>query len=236
MSSFSQSDYCQKLVSAARTIMDAPGEYKLDFIARVFINGSQFFNVFRRYNSVYEIVVADMQGELYYRKNSSIRVTLQDIMCMNDDVADHIYTDRLFSYKHNADMSDSMPHEVADLLWTDVQSMYEAIQVDFKGVMEGYYVPSTPLYSTPTATTALSTNEVNAAATLSHLHIPQVENAFELRECDMPVSQTATSRKRARNYCYCEYEGYSHNSTQSDDESDYIILRNGTMIPKRRNQ
>jgi hypothetical protein len=111
--------------------------YKLDIIATVNINGQKYFNVFRRYNSPYDYVIEDASGDHYCHKDYTVRESLRAVLCLSKEAADHIYTKTATSYKHNAPVP-SMPTDIADMRWSQIQQLYYAVDVDFEGILEEY--------------------------------------------------------------------------------------------------
>ena len=120
---------------------------KLDLIATVGFYGTTFFNVFRRYNSVYEIVFEDVNGDMFVQKDFTIRQSLQQLLCLTDAQMHNIYTINLVSMKHNAPPP-SIPFHLLDMRWSAIQREWAAIGVHFGGVMEQYNVGRVS-YQTP---------------------------------------------------------------------------------------
>jgi len=238
------SDRNQKLIAAAKTGADMGNQFKLDTIAYIYINGRQYFQVFRRYNSVYEFVIEDMNGDLYFHPDTTVRDSLQRVLCLSSEQADHMFTDSAFSYKYNAPITGGMPCDLVDTHWTYIQGRFEAVQMNVKGILTDF--PQNYVYETPVKTEATQTieakptqetkptqEELEAANTLLSLQIPRVDG-FHQSVTDMPemsmrwASLSGTKRSRQNWTCHCDMD-----SDSDTDESNYTVLRNGTMIPKR---
>ena len=71
---------------------------KLDLIATISFYGTTFFNVFRRYNSVYEIVFEDVNGDTFVQKDFTMRQSLQQLLCITDAQIRDIYTINLVQW------------------------------------------------------------------------------------------------------------------------------------------
>ena len=234
--------------------------HKLNFIARIYINGHHYFNVFRRYNSTYNFVLEDMRGELYCHKNHTIRKSLQKVLCINDEVTDHIYTDSVHSYKHSGP-APSSSYDVADMRWADVERSYGAISVNFKGILEDFhslydsYMDNTMNMPTivPHSNTQCEPDIIQAATELLHVKIPESsDSTFSMSESDgsdmsLKWSDIVVGKKESKRHinCYCydadaeedvdENTGTATTATTTDSKkkADYTILRNGTKILKR---
>jgi hypothetical protein len=138
-----------KLQNVSKMVVNGEVVFKLDFIAAVYINNYYFFNVFRRYNSPYNIVIEDMHGDIHLHQDRTIRASLARVFCLNEDVADHLYVRKVTSYAHNGPAPSGLM-ELTDMRWTEVQARYQAVDVHFEGILPYYPSAST---ATATATT-----------------------------------------------------------------------------------
>lgn len=127
----------QKLLNLSQLVVNGQLTYKLDLIATVNINGQKYFNVFRRYNSPYDYVIEDANGDHYCHKDYTVRESLRAVLCLSQDASHRIYTKTANSYKHNAPVP-SMPIDIADMRWSQIQQLYYAVDVDFGGILEEY--------------------------------------------------------------------------------------------------
>jgi hypothetical protein len=246
-----------KLVELSQIVINGHVTFKLDFIAHISINNNYYFSVFRRYNSPYEIVIEDMVGDVHVHYDTTVRESLQNILCLTEETAANIYTYNAISYKHNGPVP-TMSCDIADLKWTDIQTLYQGINVNFRGVLENYGAkvedptpPSTPLhypsveiatplvpYSVPLAPQKPSRDEAETARILCSIRIPKMANLDEFSESDEPsmsmrhsdVKQRTNVKQRRTPRCYCECE--EEEEEEEEDEQNYIVLRNGTMIPR----
>ena len=125
----------QKLMSLAQMSINGQVTHKLDQIASVYINEQPYFNVFRRYNSPYNIVIEDYTGDIYLRKDKTVRKSLKSILCLHSDEINNMYTIAATSFKHNG----PVPYDadmIPDMRWTEVQGEYQAITVTFGGILD----------------------------------------------------------------------------------------------------
>ena len=236
-----------RLIQLSQMVVDGEITYKLDHIATININGRHYFTVFRRYNSQYDIVIEDYNGDIYLHQDNTIRRSLQGILCLLNVEAANIYTLDATSYKHNGPVP-SLSCDIADLQWSHVHADYHAISVNFGGILQApapffeQEPPSTPIAQIRTTPEnppgaperPIKTEEIEAAHALLSLSIPQVENPFALRECDAPTlsMRFADINKRYEHAsCYCHMD----ESDEGEDEFDpynYTELRSGRLVPK----
>ena len=111
---------------------------KLDFLGTIHIYGVHYFNVFRRYNSVYEIVLEDFHGDFHFHKDYTIRQSLQHILCLSNEQMEGIYTRHATSFKHGSCPMTSM-HDAPNIHWSELQQQWQAAALDFGGILEDYH-------------------------------------------------------------------------------------------------
>ncbi len=231
-----------RLIQLSQMVVNGEITHKIDQIATIYINGYQYFNVFRRYNSPYNIVLEDMSGDFHYHQDHTVRTSLKTVLCLNDYDAANIYTWSTTSFKHNG-LIYSMPQDIADMRWTEIQSQYQAVSVNFRGIFEtvNAYIPSTPIYQ--------EVPEEYQEQQVQQVHQMQQEQQERQEDDEENVAnilvtlytqepeRVVTQKLFNDNVCYCNCES-DDNEEQNDDEQDtidennYIVLRNGTMIPK----
>jgi hypothetical protein len=236
-----------KLVELSQMVVNGQITFKLDFIAHISINSHYYFSVFRRYNNPYNIVIEDMAGDVYVHQDTTVRESLQNILCLNDEVVANMHTFEVFSYKHNG-AAPTVWCDIADLKWTEIQSQFEAVNVEFRGILQDYHnivdcikteeIPSTPVdyiipsVAIPSTPVKASISDREAARIL--IDIPKMADLDEVRECDGPsLSMRFADIQKRKNdclrACYCFEED---DEEEEDNEDNYIVLRSGTMIPK----
>jgi hypothetical protein len=204
----------ERLNELSQIVMDGVITSKLDHIATVFINGRYYFTVFRRYNSPYNIVIEDYNSDIYLHQDYTVRKSLQTILCLRDYDARNIYTLNATSYKHNGpapalEQKSVNSYDIADMRWTEIQSNYQAVNVNFGGLFQDppafeFYntevsPPSTPIgqiYSTPTnppsapprpSYTTQPISDTESANILLNLSIPPQPPFFTMSESDGPT-------------------------------------------------
>ncbi len=126
----------QKLMSLAQMSINGQVTHKLDQIASVYINEQPYFNVFRRYNSPYNIVIEDYTGDIYLRKDKTVRKSLKSVLCLSSDEINKMYTIAAASFKHNGPVPNDA-YMIPDMRWSELQGEYQAITVTFGGILDG---------------------------------------------------------------------------------------------------
>jgi hypothetical protein len=236
------------LAALSQMIIGNEITYKLDQIATIHINSRHYFNVFRRYNSTYNIVIEDGNGDTYLHQDHTVRKSLETILCLPQWEAAHIYTWTAFSYKHNGPVP-SLSSDIADMRWTEIQANYQAVSVNFGGIFNDRsqsltfeeppttpvnqicYTPTTPpdaptrlTQATQASQASQPISDMEAANILLSFSMPKVEcpyveNPFALRESDGPTMSMRFADVRRR------IQGAKHischcNMNSDDDEEE----------------
>lgn len=230
-----------KLVELSQMIVCGQITHKLDHIATIYINGRYYFNVYRRYNSPYNIVIQDNNNDIYLHQDYTIRKSLMNVLCLPEYLSNCIYTLDATSYKHNGQVP-SLSIDIADMRWTDIHTNYVAVIVNFGGIFYEPLIPMPPLIPTTpinqtiyptTPTTPVKSEDIQAARILLTLSIPKFDNEFKQSESDGPtLSMRFTDILRRNSGCYCEMDEEDNSDSDSDDESNYTVLRSGTTFRK----
>jgi len=122
-----------KLEELSQIVVDGKIISKLDHIATIHINGRKYFNVYRRYNSEFNILVEDYNDDIYLHKDYTVRNSLHTILCLTYYDSNNIYTLDATSYKHNGPVPSLVP-DIADMKWTEIHTKYHTVSVNFGGI------------------------------------------------------------------------------------------------------
>lgn len=108
---------------------------KLDFLGIVRIYGQHYFNIWRRYSNVYEIVIEDFSGDFHFHKDYTIRESIQKVLCLSDEQIRGIYTIEAISFKHRADVSE----DVTSMRWTEIEHRWYALDMNLGGILHDFH-------------------------------------------------------------------------------------------------
>jgi len=113
---------------------------KLDYVGHISIHGSGYFNVFRRYNSRYEFLVEDLNGDIHFHKDITIRQSLQAILCLTDEQMATAVIVYATGFKMQTPISLSI-----DTHWSELQREHHGAMITVEGILEDYPHAATPL-------------------------------------------------------------------------------------------
>ncbi len=195
---------------------------KLDYVAHISIHGSGYFNVFRRYNSRYEFLVEDLNGDIHYHKDVTIRQSLQAILCLTDEQMATAVIVYATGFKMQTPISLAI-----DTHWSELHREHHGAMITVQGILEDYPHAATPLSAsfpsmmdTPIAAATATTN-ATANAVLAPVKAP---GEIELCEsCVESVKQNlfeefAKARQLKRKYD--DISMVKEEEYEEDDESD----------------
>jgi len=117
------------IIQHSLMVIDNQIVYKYDHIATIYIDGRYYFNVFRRYNSDYNIMIQDYNGDIYLHQNNTVQQSIDSVLC----VKSNMYTVNATSYLHNGHVPTL---EISDMKWTDIHTKYQTVSANLSGVFD----------------------------------------------------------------------------------------------------
>ena len=133
-----QSNRAEQFNHLSETHVNGRSIHKIDLIAIVRICGTHYFNVYRRYNSVYEIVIEDWNGDFYLQRDNRVRASIGRVLCLSEQQINSIYTQELYSFRHGGTPPATTPAP-ENMAWSEVQREWCAIEINLRGILEDYH-------------------------------------------------------------------------------------------------
>ena len=135
---------------------------KLDYVAHISLHdGAPYFNVFRRYNSRYEFLLEDFNGDIHYHKDVTIRQSLQAILCLTDEQMATAVIVYATGFKMQTPISLAI-----DTHWSELHREHHGAMITVEGILEDYpHTATMPLSAS--FPSMMDTPRANAAATTS---------------------------------------------------------------------
>ena len=107
---------------------------KLDYVAHISLHGgAPYFNVFRRYNSRYEFLLEDFNGDIHYHKDVTIRQSLQAILCLTDEQMATAVIVYATGFKMQTLISLAI-----DTHWSELHREHHGAMITVEGILEDY--------------------------------------------------------------------------------------------------
>jgi hypothetical protein len=126
----------QRLFECSKVVVNDTTISKLDHIVTIAIKDKIYFNIYRRYNSVYEFVVEDYNGDIYMYMNRPVKDIVVNLLCLNETELNNMYCLNATSMRHNAPINNS------DLmLWTlsELHNTYDYVHMTLDGILQPFY-------------------------------------------------------------------------------------------------
>lgn len=195
--------------------------YKFDHIAVIYIDGRHYFNVYRRYNSPYNIMIEDYNLDVHLHQDYTLRTSLKNILCLPEESSTNMYMLCADSFKHNGPII----IDILDMRWTEIQTQFQAVNVHLSGV----FPPATP-----------HNQMIQPLSQPPSLNIP--EPSMKMDPSDHPsmslkyIDVKTSGGNICRIGCYCsnedddEDEEYDASEEESEEDDNYMLLRSGTIV------
>jgi hypothetical protein len=100
---------------------------KVDLIGSVSLTNGTYYNVYRRYNSYYDIIIEDVNLNYLIQADMTIRESIGSAIKLSETEINSMYSVSAMSFKHNITINDS--ECIMDKKWSDIQTMFTGINV-----------------------------------------------------------------------------------------------------------
>lgn len=219
-------------------VIDGAITRKLDFLGTITIGGRHYFNVFRRYNSPYEIVVEDACGDFHCQRDHTVRESVKRILCITDEAIHGAYAEDTIAFKNQAPIYEN----VMDMRWSEIQGRYAGIALRMDGVawdMPSELPAPLPPLDSDWATLQWETfsDAVCGDAPITWAPIKQKKEQTHMVQpvtaCNLSDRFTQHVTRTASAASPTSPTSSSRTSMENFPE-EFTILRNGTKIPKNR--
>ena len=125
----------ETLQSLCEIVVNGQIVHKLDFLGTITIGGCQYFNVYRRYNNVYEIVLEDFYGDFHFHRDYTVAQSMQRVLCLSNDQIQGIYTEYGVAFKTQSPIHE----EMSMLHWSEIQHRWNGAEIHLGGILESYH-------------------------------------------------------------------------------------------------
>lgn len=242
----------QQLHRFAETAVNGEVIHKMNLVGMVRVCGVHSFNVYRRYNNVFEIVIEDCNGDFYLQRDQTLRDSIGDVMCLSNEQKYSMYTVDLFSFRHGGvpPVFDSAPE---NMTWSEIQQEWYAIDINLRGFLEECYEDDVSSDECSSECSDCVSDEDETSDELDEMVkeeedeedysdmpplIDDSEDESEPQEESEPQDESEPQEEAVPNGIFFHYHFLSSDAPTnkkrrvSDSDDDYIILRNGTKYRK----
>ena len=211
----------KQLFDRSQMVINGRPTNKLDFLGTISIYNCEYFNVYRRYNNVHEIVVEDYNYDLHFVKNETLRETLEGILCLSREQTKNLYIHSAFSFKHQSDIE--IANDIVNMTWSDIQHMWGGLVLNLGGILEEFHRAAMKTNESPAP--SISSSVPNAPTKCRQISY-QFNGAKRQRLSDLFTEMEEAHMKQ-------EQENTIVDEEEEDDEGDYMQLRSGMTYYKK---
>jgi len=214
---------------------------KLDYVAHISLHdGAPYFNVFRRYNSRYEFLLEDFNGDIHYHKDVTIRQSLQAILCLTDEQMATAVIVYATGFKMQTPISLAI-----DTHWSELHREHHGAMITVEGILEDYpHTATMPLSAsfpsmmdTPVASRAVATAapvKASGKIELCESCVESVkENLFEefakARQLKRKYDDISMVKEEEEEEADSDLEEEEADSDSEEENNVYMTLRSRTI-------
>jgi hypothetical protein len=237
-----------KLMALSEVVVGGQLHYKLDLIANISLNGFPYCTVYRRYNSPYEYLLEDTNGEFLCHKDYTVRQSLSTSLT-HYRLHDSDFTVlNASTFKYNTSIINSA-HNILDMRWSDICKIYSGVILNLGGIPYNYYtfpqmssnnlntettfntsydtpaptaltpaVKSERLDAPPDAPLKLNKSDLDAADALVDL-----SREYVTPQVLFPETLSGKKRTRIDSNCYCMFDSEDDFEYTEDTELDTTV-------------
>jgi len=212
--------------------------HKLESLGTIYVHHRKRVNVFRRFNSVYEILFETDDHTIHFHKNIRVLDSLHQLF---GSEMDHLEVMEVFSYKHHGALITPEAFHLPTLCWNELHYTWGGVSLYLESSQHAHEQTqgASPLVGHEDESESESESESDAFASpeASRPTIPETPakqahasaaHTPSVRRC---LSDRFTALLQKRTFSETE----SSETESSDDESQEdtcMILRNGTRYPR----
>jgi hypothetical protein len=100
--------------------------HKLETLGTVFINNRKAYNVFRRFNSPYEILLESDDHTIHFHKNYYVLESLQRLL---GSQMEHLEVVAVYSYRHHGALVSPEACHIPTLRWDELHQMWSGASI-----------------------------------------------------------------------------------------------------------
>lgn len=148
----------QALASLSELSINGQIIQKLDFIGHIYIYGQPYFNIFRRYNNVYEFIIEDYMGDFHFHKDYTVSQSIQRILCLTESQILDAFIISANAINNQSSIEDKQV--VLSMRWSEIHRKWQGIFINMGGIHNEFHhqpvvkqeeTPSRPTFSIPPA-------------------------------------------------------------------------------------
>ena len=220
--------------------------HKLETLGTVFINNRKAYNVFRRFNSPYEILLESDDHTIHFHKNYYVLESLHRLL---GSQMEHLEVVAVYSYRHHGALVSPEACHIPTLRWDELHQMWSGASIYLESraqaqeqQQEQWASPiASPVEEDYTSHESESESESDAFASpaASRPEVPETPakqaqaSAAHTPSARRCLSDRFTALLQKRTFSETESSEVSESEDDAESQEDTcMILRNGTRYPR----
>lgn len=222
--------------------------HKLETLGTVFIDNRKAYNVFRRFNSPYEILLESDDHTIHFHKNYYVLESLHRLL---GSQMEHLEVVAVYSYRHHGALVSPEACHIPTLRWDELHHMWSGASI---------YLDSRPQqpqeqWASPLPSPVEDQNDYTCHEVYQESESEEDSDAFASPEASRPTipetpakqaqpatAHTPSARRclsdrftgllQKRTFSETESSEVSESDSEESEEDTCMILRNGTRYPR----
>jgi hypothetical protein len=215
--------------------------HKLESLGTIYVHHRKRVNVFRRFNSVYEILFETDDHTIHFHKNIRVLDSLHQLF---GSEMDHLEVMEVFSYKHHGALITHEAFHLPTLCWNELHYTWGGVSMYLESAQHAHEQTqgASPLASPQASPLADHEDESESDAfaspeasrptipeTPAKQGAPAIAHTPSVRRC---LSDRFTALLQKRTFSETESSEVSESDSEESEEDTCMILRNGTRYPR----
>jgi len=214
--------------------------HKLESLGTIYVHHRKRVNVFRRFNSVYEILFETDDHTIHFHKNTRVLDSLHQLF---GSEMDHLEVMEVFSYKHHGALITPEAFHLPTLCWNELHYTWGGVSLYLESAQHAHEQTqgASPLVGhelSESESESESESDAFASPEASRPTIPEtpakqgqsaMAHTPSGRRC---LSDRFTALLQKRTFSETESSEVSESDSEESEEDTCMILRNGTRYPR----
>ena len=218
--------------------------HKLETLGTVFIDNRKAYNIFRRFNSPYEILLESDDHTIHFHKNYYVLESLHRLL---GSQMDHHEVVAVYSYRHHGALVSPEACHIPTLRWDELHQMWSGASIYLESRQQQ------ELWASPVASPSREEQDDYTCHEVyqeSESESEEESDAFASPEASRPTipetpakqAQPATAHTPSIRRCLSDrftallqkrtFSEVSESDSEESQEDTCMILRNGTRYPR----
>ncbi len=202
--------------------------HKLESLGTIYVHHRKRVNVFRRFNSVYEILFETDDHTIHFHKNIRVLDSLHQLF---GSEMDHLEVMEVFSYKHHGALITPEAFHLPTLCWNELHYTWGGVSL----YLESSHQQASPLVGhedeSESESDAFASPEASRP-TIPETPVKQAHASAHTPSARRCLSDRFTALLQKRTFSETESSEVSEEESEESQEDCCTVLRSGMKYPR----